>query len=158
MLSYTGFVYQWDNGLSTEDLTNIPAGIYTVIVTDDEFCQDTLSVTVNQSSLIQINSSMTPVSCFNIDDGFIDLTVSGGTPPYTYLWSNGDTLQDIDTLTAGTYFVTVTDSLGCTQTSSIDVTQPAASLNYSDSIVDVTCYGLSNGQVFLNPFGGTLVP
>ena len=151
----TGFVYQWDNGLSTEDLTNIPAGIYTVIVTDDEFCQDTLSLTVNQSSLIQINSSMTPVSCFNIDDGLIDLTVSGGTPPYTYLWSNGDTLQDIDTLTAGTYFVTVTDSLGCTQTSSIDVTQPAASLNYSDSIVDVTCYGLSNGQVFLNPFGGT---
>jgi len=151
----TGYIYQWSNGSSTEDLSNLSAGIYTVIVTDDEFCEDTLSVTVNQSSLIQISSVMTPVSCFNFSDGIIDLSVIGGTPPYSYSWSNGDTLQDIDTLLAGTYFVTVTDSLGCSQTSSIDVTQPLSSLSYIDSIVDVTCYGLSNGQVFLTPLGGT---
>ena len=152
----TGYNFQWDNGLSSEDLTNLPAGTYTVIVTDDEFCSDTLSINVNQSSQIQTSNLVTSVSCFNLSDGSIDLTVNGGTAPYTYNWSNGDTLQDIDTLVSGTYFVTITDSLGCDVTASIDVTQPSSPLIVIDSVVDVTCNGLNNGQIYIAVSGGSL--
>ncbi|NDJ00212.1 hypothetical protein GWA97_14135, partial [Flavobacterium sp. LaA7.5] len=64
------------------------------------------------------------VSCNAGSNGAVDLTVTGGTAPYTYLWNTTATTQDLSGLTAGTYEVTVTDANGCTATASVTVTQP----------------------------------
>ncbi|MFN6015789.1 MAG: hypothetical protein ACK47F_13960, partial [Flavobacteriales bacterium] len=87
--------------------------------------------------------------------GAIDLTVSGGTAPYTYSWSNSATSQDLSSIGAGTYTVTVTDANGCTTTASVTITQPAAVLAASTTQVNVTCFGASNGTATVTASGGT---
>ncbi|MEZ4893192.1 MAG: SprB repeat-containing protein [Saprospiraceae bacterium] len=82
------------------------------------------------------------------------MSVSGGTSPYTYNWSNGATTQDIDNLSAGTYTVTVTDANDCSATISATVTQPLE-LELSTTKVDVSCYGGSDGSIDLSVSGGT---
>jgi hypothetical protein len=137
------YTFQWfRNGLpyaTTEDLTNIPFGSYQVIVTDANGCQRTLfPVTMTQPSQY-VHSISSPtyasghnISCFGATDGSIDLTVSGSTPPYTYIWSNGATTQDLSNVGAGTYTVTVSDANGCSFTRTITLTQP-------DGLVLSTC-------------------
>ncbi|MCF8374302.1 MAG: T9SS type A sorting domain-containing protein [Bacteroidales bacterium] len=112
-----------------------------------EFCDTALCtpVIVSQSS----NST-----CFGANNGWIDITVSGCTTPYTYSWSNGATTQDINSLSAGTYSVTVFDAAGISASTSITITQPAV-LQLNDAITHVSCYGGSNGAISLTVTGGT---
>lgn len=81
------------------------------------------------------------VNCYAPNGGSIDLTVSGGNPSYNYLWSTGDTLQDLSNLGVGTYTVTVTDQMGCSNTNSStiigDFTDPTAVANVNDVITCV---------------------
>lgn len=111
------YTYQWSNGATTQNLANIPEGTYSVTVTDPGGCSETGSAMIsNWTSGFTISGTQTdPGSSQN--DGAIDLTVD---PPgtYTYLWSNNATTQDLSGLTPGTYAVTVTNSLGCTETTS----------------------------------------
>lgn len=101
-------------------------------------------------------SSAQNISCYDVPNGSINLSVSGGTTAYSYLWSNGATTQNISGLQAGTYSVTVTDANGCTASANATLTQPAATLNTTISTAsNVSCYGLSNGSLNLNVTGGT---
>ncbi|MBO3117747.1 hypothetical protein J4050_13400, partial [Winogradskyella sp. DF17] len=119
------FSYVWSNGATTEDLTDIAAGTYTVIVTDSNGCSVSGSYTITEPTEELASSiSGTDLLCFGDNSGTIDLSVSGGTAPYTYSWSNGSTDEDISNLPAGTYNVTITDANGCTTTDSITLTQP----------------------------------
>jgi hypothetical protein len=95
------------------------------------------------------------VLCFGNPTGSIDLSVTGGTAPYTYAWSNGASSQDITALVAGTYSVTVTDNNGCTATASVTITQPAAALALSTTQVNVLCFGNATGSIDLIVNGGT---
>src|SRR5438093_13662995 len=85
--------------------------------------------------------------------GSIDLTVSGGTPAYTYLWSNGATTEDLTNRPAGTYNVTITDANGCTITGGTTLTQPSA-LILTNTKTNVTCNGFNNGSINLTVSGG----
>ena len=92
-------------------------------------------------------------------DGSIDQNIIGGTPPYTYLWNNGDTTEDITNLMAGTYSVTTTDTNGCFTTATIFVDQPSDSLRLSLSTQDfngynIACYGDTNGIISALTSGG----
>jgi hypothetical protein len=110
-----GYTYQWSNGATTATVTGLAAGTYTVTVKGENGlgCSINASVTIGQPAAIAATANISPEAVAGAGNGAIDLTVSGGTLPYTYLWSNGSITQDLINLSAGTYNVTITDSKGC---------------------------------------------
>ena len=146
--------YAWSNGAVTEDLVGVTAGSYNVTVTDDNGCTTTANVTVNEPVVLSASAIAGNVSCNGDSNGYIDLSVTGGTYPYTYAWSNKNTTEDMIDLSAGTYHVTVTDAHGCTANVSVTVTEPAV-LSTSASVGNVSCNGGSDGSVDLTVTGGT---
>ncbi|MCX6269404.1 MAG: T9SS type A sorting domain-containing protein, partial [Bacteroidetes bacterium] len=119
------YTYLWSNGATTSSLTGIGAGTYSVTVSDvTSFA--TGSWTVNQPSAILLSGTPTDASCPTGADGSIALGVAGGTPAYSFLWSNGPVTQNLSGLNPGTYTVTVTDANGCYKTGSYTVGQASA--------------------------------
>ncbi|MDB5234507.1 MAG: hypothetical protein JWR44_1500 [Hymenobacter sp.] len=148
------FTYLWSNGATTQNLSNVAGGPYSVTVTDANGCSTTGSATVAESVQLLAAASKTDASCANSADGAITLALTGGVAPFTFLWSNGATSQNLSGLMAGTYSVTVTDARGCTATAQAAVGQPA-NLRASATGTDATCFGSSNGTVTLTVAGGT---
>lgn len=114
------YTYQWSNGSTSEDLTNVAAGTYTVTATDATGCSWAETYTVPSYTEIFI-SNTTEVTCPGYSVGEIDMTVSGGKPPYSYQWSNGSTSSNLTGLSSGTYTLSMTDDNGCTETQSVTV-------------------------------------
>jgi gliding motility-associated-like protein len=156
------YTYTWTNSLSvvvatTQDLTNVVADDYTVVVTDLNGCQITLMQTITQPLLPLASSTViTDVLCNGDNTGEIDLTISGGTSPFTYSWVSGPVTEDIFNLFAGTYAYTVTDVNGCVHSNSVTVIQPAQPLLVTNVITNVNCFGESNGAIDLTVTGGTI--
>lgn len=103
-------------------------------MTDATGCVSTTSATITQPAGIVLDHVKTDVNCFGGLTGSIDLSVSGGTAPYSYVWTRNSVafsgnIQDQSSIGAGTYQVTVTDANGCTATQTIVITQPSAALN-----------------------------
>ena len=159
------YTYSWNSNpiQTTQSATNLKSGIYTITVTDSKGSVTTSSTTVTQPSAITnvVASTRTNVSCFGGNNGSV--TVSnplGGTPPYTYLWNTNpvQVTQTATNLIAGNYVITVTDSKGCTATSSATVTHPAQALSNvnATTLQHVKCNGATTGSVSVsNPIGGT---
>jgi gliding motility-associated-like protein len=150
-----GFVYSWNNGATTEDIQFINAGTYTVTVVDNNNCVTNNSFVVGQVTAISANPIITPVNCFDGNDGSINLNVSGGTAPYTYSWTTGETTEDILNLAAGNYFVTITDGNNCNQNATFNVSQPTDSLQVSANVTNTICNNFSDGNILLQVSGGT---
>ncbi|MBR9855852.1 MAG: T9SS type A sorting domain-containing protein, partial [Algicola sp.] len=138
------YTYVWSNGATTQDLSGLTAGTYNVTVTDANGCTTTENVTITEPSALIATSSQTNVSTYGDNNGTIDLTVSGGTAPYTYAWNNGATTEDLTGLTVGTYNVTVTDANSCMETVTVNITEPAAPVAALDQIT-------INGTVYNDP-------
>jgi hypothetical protein len=154
------YTYSWSNGSSvvstSQDLSNVAAGTYTLTVTDANGCTTTTEAVVDEpDAALSASNTKVDVKCFGESTGSVDASVSGGTAPYTYSWSNGSTSQDLSGLAAGTYTLTVTDANGCTTTTEAVVDEPDAALSASNTKVDVKCFGESNGSVDLTVTGGT---
>ncbi len=153
------FAWKNTNGplaATNEDLANIPAQTYTMLATDGNACQDSITLTVIQPlTPLKLAYSQTNILCFGNNTGAIDLTVFGGTPGYSATWTNGATTQDISSLIAGSYQVTIADTNGCIEIENVVLTQPAAPLSTTNQITHVTCFGFSNGLVNLTTSGGT---
>src|SRR5205085_538278 len=109
----TPYTYSWSNISTTEDISNVAANTYTITVTDNNGCVATQAVTISTTTNPTLSTSITQTSCGN-NNGAIDLTVTSGTSPYSYGWSNASTTEDISNLAANTYTVTVTDNNNCT--------------------------------------------
>ncbi len=114
------YSYLWSNGATSKDVANLVSGIYSVVVSDQDGCEVSESIQVLEGGELGIIASVTQEQC--TVKGAIDLTVSGGTPPYSYLWSNGATTEDVSDLEAGEYRVQISDSKGCRSTHHIEVT------------------------------------
>jgi hypothetical protein len=108
-----------------------------------------------EETVLVVTTAQTNVSCNGGNNGAVTASVSGGTAPYAYLWSNGQTTPGITGLTAGTYTVNVTDNIGQMATASATVTQPSAVTVVSSSSVNISCFGGSNGTIIITAGGGT---
>jgi len=146
--------YVWSPGGNTNtSATNIPAGTYSVNITDGNGCKDSATVTVTNSPSVAANiNPVMNVLCYGSNTGSAIVNVSTGTVPYTYLWSNGQTSSGAHNLGAGTYTVTVTDKNGCVTKDSTVITQPSA-ITVTTSSTAATC-GQSNGSAAVIASGG----
>jgi gliding motility-associated-like protein len=124
------YQYEWSNGDTTASVQGLGVGIYEVLLTDDFGCQVTLEVEISQPDQIDIDLNSPDlgggfnVNPYGADNGSITADVFGGTAPYNYNWSTGETTQDLTGLAAGTYNLVLTDENGCPGNASIILTQP----------------------------------
>jgi len=155
----SSYSYLWADGTTGATRNNLPAGSYVLTLKDNKNCQkDTTIIITQPSAALSLSSSVTAVGCFGASTGAINLTVTGGTSGYSYLWSNSASTEDISSLAAGTYTVTVTDSKGCTATLTSVVNQPSA-LTVTGVITNATCTPSmrnANGSITLTVSGGTV--
>lgn len=151
---FSPYAFAWSNGATTACISNLAPGSYSVTVTDANGCTAAATLSISQPSPITINLTTQNVSCFGGLDGSVTAVVNGGTPAYWYQWSNGVNLPAVVGAISGTYTLTVTDVSGCTATATATINQPAQ-INISISSTDVTCHGLSNGELCSSVTGGT---
>lgn len=150
------FTYLWSTGEQTANLVNIPAGNYTLTVTDANNCTATVSATVTEPTQVTAQVTTTPVSEEDANDGTCTVVANGGTSPYTYLWSNGSTTPVITGLAPGSYQVTVTDHNGCTGTAEAFISDPGCLLDISAGISsEISCAGDAMGQIWVSIDEGT---
>lgn len=149
------YSYSWNSGAITQDLLNVAGGFYQVVVTDANGCTATASATVAEPAALVSSVIVTNILCNGATTGSVDLSVSGGVSPYTYLWSNAATTQDLASVVAGTYTVTITDANLCTATASATITQPAPLVAVLAGSTNVSCNGGNDGTIDVNVFGGT---
>jgi len=151
------YSYLWEDstttGITTEDRSNIPAGYYAVVATDNSSCTATIGATISEPTALAITETHTNVTCNGLSDGTIDITVSGGITPYTYLWNDNVTTEDRTAIASGTYTVNVTDSNACNVSLSITVNENPV-LNITETYSNATCLGYSDGSINLVTTGG----
>ncbi|MBV6442466.1 MAG: hypothetical protein EPGJADBJ_04184 [Saprospiraceae bacterium] len=150
------YLYSFNNGPFQSDnvFGNISGGTYLFAIKDANNCVETGSVFLSQPTALNSSISHMNVSCYGGSNGSLNLTPSGGTPEYSYHWSNGAVTQDLNNLVAGTYVVTISDMNGCLKVVSQSIAEPPP-LTTSAVITHVTCNGDMDGSINLNTSGGT---
>jgi gliding motility-associated-like protein len=166
-----GYNYSWSNTDIIEDIANLPAGPYDVIVTDMNGCQIALDTLLTQPLLITTTTAVTSnyngedISCTGVSDGAVTVNIVGGTPLFTFEWINSagtvvSNVQSPSGLPAGVYTVDLIDLNGCTATNTVTLVDPApfvydviVSTDYNGQ--DISCFGFSDGGIDLTVSGGT---
>ncbi len=142
---------------NTGVFNNINAGTYTVKATDANGCTITTAITVTQPPVLTVvNIATTPPSCIPGNDGSVTITVSGGTPNYTYNIGGGNQVSNVFSgLAGGSYTITVTDANNCTLTNVVSLTNPGAPVVSNVTPVNATCNGSNDGSITIVTTGGT---
>ncbi|MBK9177502.1 MAG: choice-of-anchor L domain-containing protein [Flavobacteriales bacterium] len=152
-----GFQVQWTgpNGYSAsgQGISNLTAGTYCALVTDANSCSNEQCITLTEPQALMASTMATDASCGQLN-GAIDLSVTGGSTPFTYAWSNGSNTQDLNGLNAGSFSVTVTDANGCSTGSSADVLATPAALG-TGIAGHVLCNGGADGAIDVTMSAGT---
>lgn len=150
------YAYQWQNGQTAQTATGLPAGTYSVTITDSSSCTQTAIATVNNTSAPALTISTANPICNGENNGTATANATGGTSPYNFNWSNGQITQSATGLPAGNYTVTVTDATGCIIMTTATISEPP--LITGDIItpdttisigVTVQLYGWGSGSNFL---------
>jgi len=148
------YTYLWSTGDITNYTDTLDAGMHSLLVEDSEGCfKHEYFMINNENAPVVTVDSVIDVSCFNEDDGAVYISVTSGSPPYQYLWSNGDTIQDIQNLYPGPYEVNVLDTAGCLITENVFVDQPEK-LSVEVFINDAVCDSTA-GSAWVEVAGGT---
>ncbi len=151
----SGYTYSWSNGATSQDLSGLGQGIYVLGVTDANGCTATASYTIVNPSPIIANYFIRTPRCAGDTDGQIDVIPSGGVSPYTYLWSNNTTNEDLQNASSGTYYLTITDTRNCQKVDTLIIGQPLP-LYTTGFIKNVKCAGYEDGFLDITAYGGTL--
>jgi hypothetical protein len=149
-----GYLFNWSNGDTTSTVANLSAGDFTVTVTDSLGCSEEAMFTLSEPSALVLQITSTDASCIGTCDGSIQISVTGGTPPYAFVWNTGSTEMQLPDMCAGDFIVTVTDGVGCTAMASAIILEPDALVVESIQIFDATD-GQANGVIVVTASGGT---
>lgn len=149
--------YLWSNGATTDVINGLPAGPYSVTISDVNGCQLVESFAIAQPTEIMVDATSTDETTAGANDGTAAASASGGTPGYTYAWDNGETTPVIVDLVPGIYSVTVTDANGCTESmltivavGNVDCT----GIELGVSSQGATCFGSNDGSATAIVNGG----
>lgn len=143
------------NYQSSGNFTNLSSGNYVLFVKDAYNCVKTTSLVISQPNALVLSGTVTDVSCYGGSNGVIDIAVTGGTPPYKYLWSNDKSIEDLFNLPAGIYSVGIQDANGCTVTGVFTINQPLFPVITNGVVVDATGASSANGSIDVTTNGGT---
>lgn len=148
------YTYNWQpSGGNGASASNLPSGVYTITVTDANGCTTTATANVQVvNGPTVVVQPLAPINC-NGGTGSAVATLTGGTPGFTYNWSNGSTGNVASGLTSGTYTITITDSKGCSATNTVNIPEPAP-LVLPITTSSLTCYGNASGSATVTPTGG----
>merc|ERR1711991_274184 len=136
----------WSNGDSSFNVNNLTAGIYTYTYTDSIGCQNSNSINISSSSQIVVSETISNAQCYNSNDGSISLSINGGILPYSVLITDSlnNVVSSSSSLSAGNYYYTVSDGNNCSVSNVVSLSQPD-SLNVTNSITNINCYGENTG-------------
>ncbi|MES2515691.1 MAG: gliding motility-associated C-terminal domain-containing protein [Bacteroidota bacterium] len=149
------YTYTWLPAGTTPTVTNLAPGTYTLNVSDGN-CTKTQIFTVQSFNAPTIASTQKSISCSGVCDGSIALTISGGTPAYTTVWSNGDSTMSISALCAGAYSVEVTDGAGCKAIRNFSLNPVSPIIFSAPDLDDPLCHDACDGSLTAIPVGGTM--
>ena len=155
------YSYSWSTNTGSQTSVTaigLDSGTYAITITDSNGCVFDTSAWVNHPLPLATTSLNTPVSCFGGSNGTVGIIPSGGTPPYNYNWgvaANSQTTAIANSLLAGNYLVTVTDSNGCQLSANVSTSEPTILTSNAISINSVGCFGDSSGLANVLGFGGT---
>ena len=151
------YTYDWYDagGVTTSKISAQCIGQYNVEVTDGLGCKDTASVFINDNDVLDASILTSQMSCKDVCDGKLVAQPLGGVEPYTFLWSNGVTLDSIEDLCQNNFFVTVTDFNGCQVSVAENIIEPAPIAPLIIDSANLDCFGICDGFATVSPFGGT---
>ncbi len=143
------------NTQATGTFTNLSPGTYQVFVKDGFNCADTVTFVITEPDTMTFTPTIVQNVCFGESNGSITVSVTGGTAPYNYAWSNGGSIiNSNNNLPIGNYTLTVTDAKGCQKIKSYTITQPT-DIALSIGKTNVLCFGDNTGSAFVTATGGT---
>ena len=138
------YFYHWSNNSVNPTINYLVAGTYSVTVTDFNGCSSVQSITITDPDDLLLSIAGTPIAC-GVSAGSATATASGGIPPYTFHWSNGDQGPNATNLSDGIYYCTVTDNNSCTATSSVNIGITGVLNPLITVVQNITCNGAANG-------------
>lgn len=153
------YTVQWSTGAQSSQATNLADGLYSFTITDFKGCTGNGTVALTEPDPISISlvSSQNTI-CKGQASGRIDVQVTGGTPPYTYLWNNGTQVEDLINVPEGNYQLVVVDANGCAAVSLLyEVTGPEL-MQVNANVVAPLCEGVENGSIEVSIVGGGTAP
>jgi len=145
------YTYQWDNGINSSTITSLAPGIYTLTLTDAFSCEYVESYQITEPSTLTGSIISTDQTYYQTNNGAATANITGGTPPYSYSWSTGETTPTISNLAPASYSVNVFDAIGCAFNESILIDSIYCNVIAADvSVSNETCLDQGNGLLIIN--------
>lgn len=151
------YTYSWNSSpvQNSNVLQNVPAGSYTITVTDSNSCNASANVTLTEPTQLSMNfSNITDVSCFGGNDGTAEVAASGGSPSYVFEWDNNVIGNQNTSLTGGWHTVELIDGNNCSIIDSVFINQPPVFSAFANDSNSVTCFGMNDGAFEIGVIGG----
>ncbi len=148
------YSFAWSNSSNFQNIYSLHQGTYTLTVHDASGCADSLSQALTQPTQLVPVISGTNVTCGNTSNGSVSFSVSGGTTPYSYIWNNGSSSQNLGNIGGGIYVVRAQDANGCAVYDSITITGASSPILANIASVSPTCAGTSTGTIIAVVTGG----
>ncbi|MBI4648614.1 MAG: hypothetical protein HY738_19025 [Bacteroidia bacterium] len=148
------YAYLWNDGQTSSNAINLCSGNYIVTITDNGGCTVSDTVTINEPAALSVTTTVTDADC-GLSNGTASVSVTGGTPSYSYLWNTGLTDASVSGLMAGAYIITIFDSNGCDTSESVLINNINGPAVFIDTVIDVSCYGGCDGFASVSAAGGT---